>query len=1429
MPYHTRTRAWAHAMPSTKKTRAFKGGKDRTAAGLSGLSSGGGGIWISGAGAFYACRMCELKTLVLDVIPEDDLPCDEVRTICDKLAGRDASMKENIELAQRCFKAPLGSTEDSLMRDRCKVVMNAEWQRMAKIGQRSWEHIADEHNKLPADTAKRSAFLQWMTPVSGIQAYCAHRLRQMHPHNTDEMRDASEHVAIFFTDAPKSMPAFKVMFMASSRAYQGWLIVEPMTREWFAMRNDQRSGWIAGAMNIAVRAAKQIKSDDQGKIIENQHVLPEHGLTEKHVGLEWLRFYNARPVLGKERPALSPANIYMVLPNDPLGRHGWIITETYEEAIGCRAFLDAVTDLGYTRGDSKLFKLNLEFSDEARLGPLGSTCMPAFDRGWVSRWIVGVTRPEHATVEDPPVVASEVVMTHNYPDPDNWGLQATDWTMTAFINLPWFRANPPPLRDGVSNKERLSWFKGTWLAELLAHHFRAIETIVSARMAEANKRIDEEVERQKRKEVAAKANASAFEHAAGLKPTAAAVAASKSEDALAKRVAERDVLVAQHEKLLQEQVALKKKHAGELAALNMTPAEELAAREAAERSSSPLSFSDESMSDSDQNSEDELRAECRVAVDKFAEQRAADANKTPNMPPPIDLAKGSFSDRIHVVQEKKTAEWKKREATKVVGVGMAEGLDGVKRPATFHLAPSKPKDTPTTITTTKAEATALLCFLPACAIQAVWRGMHLRRNFFIKGMPPGFIRRYEALFRSELAKGFFRGTVNNKQKTQSVPPRLTNDAQECAMAMVLSGMELSWKQGANLIEAVLRIKWMVLVVDDYIQVARGKANRETTQRLANVLERVAKDGGSMQELRRMANILRSDEVTKNKLAERECEEEKRWKVWLSWSEPALREGYVKRSPEEQARFKFRAEKMSQVEKLIDHKAMQLAKAATQPEVGKASTSQVVLPKDGFIITCIGSTKQSILEAAAVGIEAARSLKDATLPPQETTQEVVPSWWEKEEIPLQAPLGTKRVHHATSRERDTSWVIGTLWPKQTTDRGAPPRANNVISDDGQIKYAKKHPQWWNIRSTIAACKSCGLVKDWKIIFSYTVDDNGHEIMPRNTPTFMDNSVVCAFVSTLVSEVTLPDGRVDTLTFKKDDPLGDQIVEMHHRRIVWHTSKERVEDEKRRDEAERASMAATSLLLEEDREQVQKASKAKKKADAKRARDKEQAEKARLVREAAESAKQALASKQAAAAAAHAEEQRRLAKAKKEEREREEAARFEAALVRKQAAEAKAAAEAAAAEAAEAEAAENAALVEAYALKEAQEEAERAQAEEADRVRLAQAEMMARLRANTVPAPASEPVPVANGKGRGRANAGRGGRGGRGKTTPAPAPPPKPKEDDDEKLCVVCVEEDKSRVCVPCGHVCLCSNCATNKAIKVCPMCRAEITMVIPYFF
>ena len=53
------------------------------------------------------------------------------------------------------------------------------------------------------------------------------------------------------------------------------------------------------------------------------------------------------------------------------------------------------------------------------------------------------------------------------------------------------------------------------------------------------------------------------------------------------------------------------------------------------------------------------------------------------------------------------------------------------------------------------------------------------------------------------------------------------------------------------------------------------------------------------------------------------------------------------------------------------------------------------------------------------------------------------------------------------------------------------------------------------------------------------------------------------------------------------------------------------------------------------------------------------------------------------------------------------------------------------------------------------------------------------------------------------------------------------EDDTKECVVCFEEEKTIVLVPCGHYCLCKMCADtiNSHSGECPMCRGKITMVV----
>jgi len=45
--------------------------------------------------------------------------------------------------------------------------------------------------------------------------------------------------------------------------------------------------------------------------------------------------------------------------------------------------------------------------------------------------------------------------------------------------------------------------------------------------------------------------------------------------------------------------------------------------------------------------------------------------------------------------------------------------------------------------------------------------------------------------------------------------------------------------------------------------------------------------------------------------------------------------------------------------------------------------------------------------------------------------------------------------------------------------------------------------------------------------------------------------------------------------------------------------------------------------------------------------------------------------------------------------------------------------------------------------------------------------------------------------------------------------------DEDLCVICQDNGKSVVILNCRHLCLCGECANNKSLKKCPLCRSEI--------
>jgi len=55
----------------------------------------------------------------------------------------------------------------------------------------------------------------------------------------------------------------------------------------------------------------------------------------------------------------------------------------------------------------------------------------------------------------------------------------------------------------------------------------------------------------------------------------------------------------------------------------------------------------------------------------------------------------------------------------------------------------------------------------------------------------------------------------------------------------------------------------------------------------------------------------------------------------------------------------------------------------------------------------------------------------------------------------------------------------------------------------------------------------------------------------------------------------------------------------------------------------------------------------------------------------------------------------------------------------------------------------------------------------------------------------------------------------------------RKEEEAKLCVICLEVPKTILMLPCGHKCLCSNCAlpTNNR---CPICRTTVTTTVKVF-
>lgn len=51
---------------------------------------------------------------------------------------------------------------------------------------------------------------------------------------------------------------------------------------------------------------------------------------------------------------------------------------------------------------------------------------------------------------------------------------------------------------------------------------------------------------------------------------------------------------------------------------------------------------------------------------------------------------------------------------------------------------------------------------------------------------------------------------------------------------------------------------------------------------------------------------------------------------------------------------------------------------------------------------------------------------------------------------------------------------------------------------------------------------------------------------------------------------------------------------------------------------------------------------------------------------------------------------------------------------------------------------------------------------------------------------------------------------------------------ETLCCVCLSAPKTRVMVPCGHMCVCSECDTKIVDRKCPLCRRGVLLSCEVF-
>ncbi|CEG50377.1 ring zinc finger-containing protein [Plasmopara halstedii] len=55
-----------------------------------------------------------------------------------------------------------------------------------------------------------------------------------------------------------------------------------------------------------------------------------------------------------------------------------------------------------------------------------------------------------------------------------------------------------------------------------------------------------------------------------------------------------------------------------------------------------------------------------------------------------------------------------------------------------------------------------------------------------------------------------------------------------------------------------------------------------------------------------------------------------------------------------------------------------------------------------------------------------------------------------------------------------------------------------------------------------------------------------------------------------------------------------------------------------------------------------------------------------------------------------------------------------------------------------------------------------------------------------------------------------------------------EQNELKLCVICLANDKTILCLPCRHLCLCKSCSRRQEVTKCPICRLEIDEMLAVY-